>query len=144
MEMNEAVQEDSTPNPTLDKLTQVYLKIRDAKDTLTAQYKQQCADLEEQMGVIETQMLDTCKAFNADSIRTPHGTVIRSVKSRYWTNDWDSMYGFIEKHSAFGLLEKRLHQTHMKEFLEENPDLYPKGMNVENTYTVVVRRAKEN
>ena len=117
MEMNEAVQEDSTPNPTLDKLTQVYLKIRDAKDTLTSAYKQQCA---------------------------PHGTVIRSVKSRYWTNDWDSMYGFIEKHSAFGLLEKRLHQTHMKEFLEENPDVYPQGMNVENTYTVVVRRAKEN
>ena len=144
MEMNETVQEDSTPNPTLDKLTQVYLKIRDAKDTLTSAYKQQCADLEEQMGVIETQMLDTCKAFNADSIRTPHGTVIRSVKSRYWTNDWDSMYAFIEETSAFGLLEKRLHQTHMKEFLEENPDVYPQGMNVENTYTVVVRRAKEN
>lgn len=144
MEMNEKVQEDSPPNPTLDKLTQVYLKIRDAKDTLTAQYKQQCADLEEQMGVIETQMLDTCKAFNADSIRTPHGTVIRSVKSRYWTNDWDSMHAFIAEHHAFGLLEKRLHQTHMKEFLEENPDVYPKGMNVENTYTVVVRRAKEN
>lgn len=144
MEMNEAVQDDLPVNPTLDKLTQVYLKIRDAKDTLTSTYKQQCADLEEQMGLIETQMLDVCKSFNADSIRTPHGTVIRSVKSRYWTNDWDSMYGFIEEHSAFGLLEKRLHQTHMKEFLEENPDLYPKGMNVENTYTVVVRRAKEN
>jgi hypothetical protein len=144
MEMDETVREDSPPNPTLDKLTQVYLKIRDAKDALTSQYKQQCADLEEQMGVIETQMLDTCKAFNADSIRTPHGTVIRSVKSRYWTNDWDSMHTFIAEHHAFGLLEKRLHQTHMKEFLEENPDVYPKGMNVENTYTVVVRRAKEN
>jgi hypothetical protein len=53
------------------------------------------------------------------------------------------MYTFIEETSAFGLLEKRIHQTHMKEFLGENPDLYPKGMNVENTYTVVVRRAKE-
>ena len=142
MEMNEAVQEDSTPNPTLDKLTQVYLKIRDAKDTLTTQYKQQCADLEEQMGVIETQMLDTCKAFNADSIRTPHGTVIRSVKSRYWTNDWDSMYTFIEEQGAFGLLEKRLHQTNMKDFLLENPDLLPMGLNVESEYTVVVRKAK--
>jgi hypothetical protein len=31
----------------------------------------------------------------------------------------------------------------MKDFLSENPDLYPQGLNVESQYTVVVRRAKE-
>ena len=128
----------------LDKLTSVYLRIRDAKDTLSAKFKQDLADLEEQMAVIEQEMLETCKTMNASSVRTPHGTIIRSVKSRYWTNDWDSMYRFIHEHGAFGLLEKRLHQTHMKEFLSENPDLFPKGMNVENEYTVVVRRSKGN
>jgi hypothetical protein len=44
----------------------------------------------------------------------------------------------------FRSLEKRLHQTHMKEFLSENPDLLPMGLNVESEYTVVVRRSKEN
>ena len=142
--MDEAVQEVVTSTPDLNNLTKVYLRIRDARDDLTAKYKKEHAELEEQMGLIETEMLDTCKSMGVESMRTPHGTIIRSVKSRYWTNDWDSMYAFIEETSAFGLLEKRIHQTHMKEFLEENPDLYPKGMNVENTYTVVVRRAKEN
>ena len=141
--MDEAVQEVVTSTPDLNNLTKVYLRIRDARDALTAQYKKEHAELEAQMDLIETEMLDTCKSMGVESMRTPHGTIIRSVKSRYWTNDWDSMYAFIEETSAFGLLEKRLHQTHMKEFLEENPDLYPKGMNVENTYTVVVRRAKE-
>jgi hypothetical protein len=88
-------------------------------------------------------MLETCKEMNASSIRTPHGTIVRSVKSRYWTNDWDSMYQFIRDNDAFALLEKRLHQTHMKEFLEENPDVLPMGLNTENQYTVVVRRKKE-
>jgi hypothetical protein len=142
--MDEAVQEVVTSTPDLNNLTKVYLRIRDARDDLTAKYKKEHAELEEQMGLIETEMLDTCKSMGVESMRTPHGTIIRSVKSRYWTNDWDSMYTFIEETSAFGLLEKRIHQTHMKEFLGENPDLYPKGMNVENTYTVVVRRAKEN
>jgi hypothetical protein len=32
----------------------------------------------------------------------------------------------------------------MKEFLSENPDLLPMGLNVESEYTVVVRRSKEN
>jgi len=142
--MDEAVQEVVTSTPDLNNLTKVYLRIRDARDDLTAKYKKEHAELEEQMGLIETEMLDTCKSMGVESMRTPHGTIIRSVKSRYWTNDWDSMYTFIEETSAFGLLEKRIHQTHMKEFLEENPDVYPQGMNVENTYTVVVRRAKEN
>jgi hypothetical protein len=118
--------------------------MRDAKEAMTDAYKKQVADLEEQMAVVEAQMLETCKMFNADSIRTPHGTIVRSIKSRYWTNDWDSMYRFIEEHGAFALLEKRLHQTHMKEFLSENPDLLPAGLNVENSYTVVVRRSKGN
>ena len=131
-------------SPDMDKLTQIYLKIRDAKDELTAKFKQDVADLEAQMATLEQEMLETCKTMNASSIRTPHGTIVRSVKSRYWTNDWDSMYDFIEETGAFGLLEKRIHQTHMKEFLTENPDIYPKGMNVENEFTVVVRRSKGN
>ena len=132
------------PSLPLDKLAAIYIKIRDAKDTLTSDYKKQYANLEEQMGVLETEMLEICKNMNADSIRTKAGTIVRSVKSRYWTNDWDSMYHFIKENDAYGLLEKRLHQTHMKEFLSENPDLLPMGLNVESEYTVVVRRSKEN
>jgi uncharacterized protein YuzB (UPF0349 family) len=142
--MSEEVEDSEVQSPDMDKLTRAYLAIRDAKEVLTDQYKKQVAELDEQMQVIEQELLEHCKNMNASSVRTPHGTVIRSVKSRYWTNDWDSMYDFIEETGAFGLLEKRIHQTHMKEFLSENPDMFPKGMNVENEYTVVVRRSKGN
>jgi hypothetical protein len=40
------------------------------------------------------------------------------------------------------LLEKRIQQTHMKEFLEENPDVLPAGLNVDSQYTITVRRSK--
>lgn len=143
-EVNEEGQSEAPPALNLDKLTEVYIKIRDAKDNLEAEHKKQVAVLEEQLGIIELELLEACKNMNATSVRTEHGTVIRSMKSRYWTNDWDSMYAFINEHAAFGLLEKRLHQTHMKEFLSENPDLLPMGLNVENQYTVVVRRSKGN
>jgi hypothetical protein len=142
--MDETVQDDAPVAPNLDKMAAVYLKIRDAKDALTNEYKKAAADFDAQMDVLEAEMLEVCKAMNASSIRTSHGTVIRSVKSKYWTGDWDSMYRFIKEHDAFGLLEKRLHQTNMKEFLTENPDTFPIGMNVENAFTVIVRRAKGN
>jgi hypothetical protein len=142
--MDEEVQGEapSEDNPTLAQLTKVYIKMRDAKERVQMECDKQVADIAQQMAVVEEKMLETCKQFNADSIRTPYGTIVRSVKSRYWTNDWDSMHRFISEHHAFGLLEKRLHQTHMKEFLSENPDLLPVGLNVENAYTVVVRRSK--
>jgi hypothetical protein len=129
-------------SPNLDMLANVYIKIRDARTTLKTEFTTQDSVLQEQMDLLEANMLDACKDLNASSIKTQHGTIIRSVKSRYWTNDWDSMYTFIKEQGAFGLLEKRLHQTNMKDFLVENPDLLPMGLNVESEYTVVVRRPK--
>jgi len=141
--MDEAIQGEAPP-VDMDKLAAVYIKIRDKRAVAKKEFEAKDEALEEQMQVIADEMLEACKRIGADSIKTPHGTIIRSVKSRYWTNDWDSMYTFIEEQSAFGLLEKRLHQTNMKDFLAENPDLYPVGLNVENSYTVLVRRSKEN
>jgi hypothetical protein len=95
------------------------------------------------MEVLEAQMLDVCKDMGANSIRTSHGTIIRSVKTKYWTNDWDSLYEVVKEHDAFGVLFKAINQTNMKQFLEDNPDVLPKGLNVESEYSVVVRRSKE-
>jgi hypothetical protein len=133
---------ETATRPDLDQLTSIYLKIRDTRAENKREFENVDKDLEEQQKMLAEQMLDSCKELGADSIKTPHGTIIRSVKSKYWTGDWDSMYNFIKEHSAFGLLEKRLHQTNMKDFLNENPDVMPMGLNVENEYTIVVRRAK--
>jgi len=142
--MNDTVQGEDTPDtPRMDELAAVYIKIRDERARLKQEFEHKDIELEAQMNLLGEEMLNLCKDLGADSIRTPAGTVIRSVKSRYWTNDWDSMYQFIKDNDAFGLLEKRLHQTHMKEFLSENPNLLPMGLNVESEYTVTVRRAKE-
>lgn len=126
----------------MDQLAKTYVRIRDERAKLKSEYESQDSDLKEQMAVIEQELLNACNRIKADSIRTTHGTIIRSIKSRYWTNDWSSMYKFIKDNDAFALLEKRIHQTNMKEFLSENSDLLPAGLNVENEYTIVVRRSK--
>lgn len=130
------------PNLAVDKVAQAYISLRDARAEAKRVFEAQDEALAEEMRVLEAHLLDVCKQINADSIRTKAGTVIRSVKTRYWTNDWDSMYRLIHERQAFGLLEKRLHQTNMKQFLEENPEVLPEGLNQDKEYTVVVRRAK--
>jgi hypothetical protein len=125
-----------------DVLAETYIKIRDKRAELKEQFEAQDNALKEQQDLLAAEMLEVCYETGADSIKTPAGTIIRKVDTRYWTTDWDSMYRFIEEHDAFPLLEKRLHQTNLKQFLEENPDLLPAGLQADSKYTVVVRRSK--
>jgi len=125
-----------------DKLAEIYIKIRDKRAELKEKFEEQDNELKAQQDLLSEQMLSLCHEQGADSIKTPAGTIIRKVDTRYWTTDWDSMYLFIEEHDAFPLLEKRLHQTNMRQFLEENPDLLPAGLQADSKYTVVVRRSK--
>ena len=123
-----------------DKLVAVYIKMRDKRAELLRQYEEQDEAIKEQMEMIETKLLDMCKSVGADSLKTSKGTVIRSVKTRYWTSDWNSMHKFIMENEMPELLEKRISQTTMKQLLDENPDLMPPGMNVDSRYAVTIRR----
>jgi hypothetical protein len=125
-----------------DKLAKVYIKMRDHLQALQREYEEKEADVKAQMEIIEQKLLDICKDTGADSIKTAYGTVMRSTKTRYWPSDWASMYEFIRQHDAYDLLERRVHQTNMKTWLEENPSLLPQGLNAETRYSVTVRRSK--
>lgn len=127
---------------SVDKLVSVFIKIRDARDAAEREWEQRKADFNEQLELINQQLLEICKSTDADSIRTSHGTVIRTIKSRYWTNDWEHFHKFLLEHNAPELLEKRIHQSNMKQFLEENPELLPAGLNVDSAYSITVRRSK--
>lgn len=124
-----------------DKLVKTYIKMRDHRSALKAKYDQEDEQVKEQMAVIEAMLLETCKKAGADSIKTGAGSVIRSVKTQYWTSDWEAMHNFVKENDALELLERRISQKAMADFLKTNPDKLPKGMNVESKYTVTVRRS---
>lgn len=55
----------------INKLTKVYLKIRDAREALSKEYASADAVLVEQMAVVEQQMLEMFKKNEASSVKTP-------------------------------------------------------------------------
>ena len=123
------------------KLSSIYLKIRDARSDLKAKYEEEDKKIRDQMEMVETYLLETCKRAGGNVSIPGVGTVIRGVSTRYWTSDWEAMHNFIKENNAVDLLERRIAQKAMGEFLKANPDKMPKGMNVESKYTVTVRRA---
>ena len=126
-----------------NKLVQVYIKIRDAKELKKKQMEEEIAALDRQLDAVEQELLEICKSTGQDGGKTPFGSFTRSVKTRYWTSDWDSMYKFIRQHDAPELLERRIHQGNFSEFLKDHPDDMPAGVNVESKYSITVRRASK-
>ena len=124
----------------LDEVVSVYLKIRNAIKAKEEEHEAEIAELKAQFDIVSGKLLDLCNEQNLDSIKTPVGTVSRRVSSRYWTTDWDSMYQFIKTHDVPFLLEQRLHNGNMKQFLEENPDDYPIGLQADRKFTIQVRK----
>lgn len=123
-----------------DKLVSVYRKIRAAIDEREAAHKEAVAVLKGQLDVITAKLLDICNTQNVDSLRTPMGTVTRRAVTRYWTSDWESMYSFIKEHEAPFLLQQRIHDGNMKQFLEDNPETLPVGLNADTKYAITVRK----
>tara|TARA_R100000781_G_C4049918_1_gene117173 strand:+ start:315 stop:731 length:417 start_codon:yes stop_codon:yes gene_type:complete len=135
---------DNTDAVSVDRLVSVYIKIRDKKGEVTAKLKEEEAALNEKLEIVKSALLEHCKENNVESVRTTMGTFFRQVRNKYWTSDWESMSTFIKENDAVDLLEKRLHQGNMRQFLEENPDKLPPGLNVDSAYTITVRRSKKN
>tara|TARA_R100001369_G_scaffold6228_3_gene16785 strand:- start:5315 stop:5713 length:399 start_codon:yes stop_codon:yes gene_type:complete len=123
-----------------EKLTRVYLKIRNKKVQLSSDYKKQEDDLNQKLDKVKAALLDYCKEQGLESVKTSEGLFYRSVKTRYWTSDWEAMHKFVMEHDVPEFLEKRLNQTTVKTFLEENPETVPMGLNVDSEYIISVRK----
>ena len=126
----------------IEKLTRIYIKMRAKKEELNRELEEKISKLEGDMKTVKTAILDHMKSIGAESLRTEAGVVYRTVRTTYSTSDWESMGKFILEHGVPELLEKRLHQTNTKVFLEENPDLLPPGLNANMEYSVTIKRSK--
>jgi hypothetical protein len=124
----------------IEKLMQAEINIRDAIADLENQVK----DLKAKRETIQSALNDICRQMNVDGLKTSVGTLTRSIKTRYWTDDWPSMYQFLKEHDALELMEKRIAQGNMKTFLAENPDILPPGIQQQNEFSIVIRRNRSN
>ena len=125
---------------TPDKLAKTYLRIRAERSMLAAKYKEEDGNLIRQLDIIKQAMLDHCEDHNVESVRTSEGLFFRSTKKKYWVSEWDAIHKLIVEENAPQLLDKRINQANMREFLEENPDLKPEGLEIEEEVTISVRK----
>ena len=129
--------EEKTPT---DGIVRRYLQLRNHIAEIEQKHAAELEPIEMEFNAVSAELLAICNAQNADSIRTREGTVSRRIQSRFWTSDWPRMYEFIKTHDAPFLLEQRIHNGNMKQFLEDNPSDLPIGLQADRKYVVQVRK----
>ena len=125
----------------VEELVEAYLTIRNERDRIVAEHEAAIDALKADMTQLEQIMLSACNDIGADSIKTPYGTVVRSLKERAICNDWGSLKDFIREHGLVDLLEKRIHQGNFKEFMEQHEgDGLPPGVGLLREFGITVRK----
>ena len=127
-------------NNQIEKLMQASVNMRDKIDEL----EKQITDIKIKRDKVDMALNEACRTLNVTSLKTSVGTLSRTLKTRYWSNDWPSMYEFILENKLPEFFEKRLVQSAIKEYLEQNPDKQPPGLQATSEYTVRITKSRDN
>jgi hypothetical protein len=137
---------DSPPGEnqvTMDRLTKVYIKMRDKMSELTRDYETAFEDVKAQQAEVAGAMKDLIRSVGGTGMKTQFGTVSLKTNTRYYAQDWEAMGQFIVDNAAPQLLEKRIAQKNMSDFLEQNPGVVPPGLNTLSEITVSVTKPRK-
>lgn len=128
------------PVPEIDRMVEVYIKLRDRRAARTSQYEKEDKEDREKMAVIENELLRRATAEGVTGFKTEHGVTYSDVKYVCSGADWGAFYDWIVENNAFDMLERRIKSTTVKTYMEENDGAVPPGVNVMTIRQMKVRR----
>lgn len=133
----------TTPSaaPTMEQIVGVYGKIKDARTAKRHAWEAEDAELEKQQDRLKAYMLDILNKTGAKSIATSVGTAYRREKIRPSASDWTMFYDWIQQDpERFEALEKRIKVGFIADYMENNDNELPPGVNIHREFEVAVRR----
>lgn len=124
----------------MDELVAIYIKLRDKKSRLKADYDAAKAKYDEAQDRIEAEMLRQFGEMGVDSIKTAAGTAYTATATSVTIEDWDAYRTFItQQEDPFMFIERRPSKAAVEAFRAANDDI-PPGLKWNATKTVNFRR----
>lgn len=124
----------------IETLIAKYIKARDLKATLKAEYDLKVEALDSAMEKIENVVLAKLNEMGTDSFGVKGvGTAYKSAVTSATVADWDATLQFIKDNDMWNLLDHRVNKTAVVEYRKANDDL-PPGVNWREEHVVRIRR----
>jgi hypothetical protein len=125
----------------LDKVAKTYVKIRDKRSALKKAYEAEDLKLTDQLETLDSFLLETLQSLGAESVRTKHGTVVKTLAVKPSCGDWGAFGEWIIENNALEALERRVKKSFIVDYMNDNKDELPPGISVLKEYTVTIRRS---
>lgn len=125
----------------VNKLTKVYVKIRDARSEAKRAFEEEDNKLKAKLELLEGQMLKFLLDSKTDSVKTVAGTFYKQEEITPSGSDWQAFYQWVGDNDAYDFLEKRIKKTSIKEYMDMNEGGIPPGVSVHREWVVRVRRS---
>jgi hypothetical protein len=122
-----------------DEVVAGYIKLRDRKAGIKAEYDLKIAKIDEVLDKIEGKLIAHFQETGLESIRTEAGTAYKSTRISAPVADWDALLAHILTTENYQLLERRVSKKAVEEYKAANEDL-PPGVSWREEVVVNVRR----
>jgi hypothetical protein len=124
----------------LSEAVEMYIKMRDKKAAMKADFDASIAPLNENMEKLEAKLLDVFNKTGMDSVKTEFGTAYATTRSTASIADREVFMDYVKANEEWSLLEARVSKTAVEQFRSIHDDL-PPGVNVRTERVVNVRRS---
>lgn len=125
----------------LTAASEAYLNLRAERENIRNSYEAADAELKAAQEEIERLFLDTCNKINVSSLNTGNATVLRQIKERFVSSDWDAFHKWELQNPEYDFRERRIHQGNFGSYMKENSDAgLPPGVNVMREFQIIVRK----
>ena len=129
----------------LDEIVQAFLSIRGQREAIAREFELKDAELKAEQVQLEQVLLEQCNSLNAETIRTGAGTVVKTLKENFICSDWDGLKSFILENGLIELMQQRLHNGNLKEYLATHEgEGMPPGVSSFREYSIVVKKPSKN
>lgn len=125
----------------LSEAVELYIKLRDKKAQMKAEFDASVAPIQEKLDQLEVKLLEAFGKTGVDSVKTPAGTAYTTTRSSVSIADRDAFLTYVKEHDSFDLLEVRPSRTAVPEFAAANDGELPPGINMRTERVVNVRRS---
>ena len=132
-----------------EQLAEAVIKIREEISKIQKEADKSINKLKEDREKIEAHLQAHCLKHGKGktmSVSLGNTTTMLKTRDKWWTSDWNAFYEWVVENDAFDCLEKRIKQSGMRQFIDENPTdkeeslSLPYGIKNDSSYKIVVRR----
>ena len=128
------------PAMTMDQMARDYVALRDKKAAIEKENLERVAPYTAMLRRIEGYMLEVLNTAGADSIKTPHGTVYKSMRTSATVSDRQAFLDFVLATKLYELLESRVSKLAAQAIIAETQKDIP-GVETSSELVINVRRA---